>query len=57
MTKDDAIKLMRAIDGGDREEAHVSADEVLIEFLMTNGHREVAETWIDTKDRVGFWYA
>lgn len=57
MTKDDAIKLLLAIDGGDREEAHVSADEILIKFLMTNGHREVAEAWIDTKERVGFWYA
>jgi len=57
VTKKDAIKLLRDIDGSDEEKAHYSADEILISFLLANGYREVADAWIETSNRVGFWYA
>ena len=61
MNTDEALKkLASAADGKfiDNETIHTRADEVLLEFLKSNGHEEVAEAWekLDN-DCGGFWYA
>jgi hypothetical protein len=65
MTKDEAVAELSALDPGaydyyrhvDAEGAHMKADEILIEFLSTNGFDGISNAWTKAKDSCGFWYA
>ncbi len=58
MTEDEAIQKLDAIEGGDQENAHGEADDVLLAFLKANGFMRLAQAWHDVDDRCGgFWYA
>jgi len=57
MTKDEAITALNAIENGDSEIAHGQADDILLAFLKSNGHPEVALAWESAQDRATFWYA
>lgn len=54
MTREEAVEKLKALHkNGDRESAHVYADEILCEFLKSLGYSDVVEAW----DGVGKWYA
>ena len=58
MTKEEAVAALEAIDVGDTELAHITADNILLNFLYKNGFTEVADAWATTEDLCGgFWYA
>ena len=57
MTKDEAVTMLKCLDEGDNERAHAEADEILLEFLRTNGYEEIADAFEDAADRITFWYA
>lgn len=58
MTSDQAIFLLNELKKSvDKEDAHGQADKILLEFLRSNGHEEVAKTYEKVRDKVGFWYA
>lgn len=61
MTKEEAIKALNAIEGGEdcfRDEAHSEADKILLLCLRDNGFMEVAEAWKALDKRChGFYYA
>lgn len=64
MTKDEAIEALGQLvnkkygRGWDKESIHIEADKVLLNFLIANGHDEVAEAYLDLENHVeGFWYA
>jgi hypothetical protein len=57
MTQEDAIKQLRELDEDDEEAAHSEADEVLIRFLMASGFKDVADVYMEMRDKIGFWYA
>lgn len=57
MNADQAITLLASIDLNDAEQAHIEADEVLLRFLDTNGHLDIAEAYRRVREHtVGFWY-
>jgi hypothetical protein len=42
----------------DHEVAHIEADEVLLEFMRSQGHTAVVDAYLETKSDVGgFQYA
>lgn len=58
MTKEEAIKRLSEFrEWDDPEAAHVEADDILLEYLDSNGHKEVADAWKAVHSLVGFWYA
>lgn len=57
MSEDDAISELLSLSVGDREEAHVEADNILLEFLRKNGHESLADAYVDVRAAIGFWYA
>ena len=57
MTKEEAIAELDKL-GGDPEISHSSADEVLLQFLASNGHVDIVAAWYLVVKRCGgFWYA
>lgn len=57
MNADQAITLLASIDLNDAEQAHIEADEVLLRFLDTNGHLDIAEAYRRVREHAaGFWY-
>ena len=57
MTEDDAIKALQALTREDQELSHLDADNIVVDFLRSNGYPALAGMFETTRDRVGFWYA
>jgi hypothetical protein len=58
MTEQQAIDKLNALTGEDPKSEHLSAEEILKEFLNTNGASGVADAFDDASSRGrGFWYA
>ena len=58
MTPEQAIKRLKAMPAhGDSESLHGEAEDILLDFLRSQGHSEVANAFEEARDRVGFWYA
>jgi len=58
MTLEQAVEALNNIKAGDQEMAHGAADDILLEFLKTNGYVGLTDAWLDVDARVGgFWYA
>ena len=58
MTKEEAIKELNSINAGDTELAHVDADNVLINFLLSNGYEDIIQAYVEVDKRCGgFWFA
>ena len=56
MKENEAVeKIIKACKDFDIESAHISADEILIEFLAANGFKKLADTF--DKESRNFWYA
>lgn len=56
----EAVNKLNAIltwDSRDSERAHLDADSILLEFLMSQGFREVVDAYEKARSSVGFWYA
>jgi hypothetical protein len=49
MTNDEAVEALGNIEGGDAENAHCEADEILLKFLYANGFEDVADAWNDVE--------
>jgi hypothetical protein len=53
MTREEAIKKLNEINKEYRELAHIEADEILCQFLVSLGYQDVVDTW----DEIPKWYA
>lgn len=54
LTRDEALKRLRGLASDrDRERAHVAADDVLCQLLLTLGYGDVVKAWIDIEK----WYS
>jgi len=53
-----AVATLRELENSDdAEEAHGTADTVLLTLLRTMGAGEVSDAFIETRDKRGFWYS
>jgi hypothetical protein len=50
MTKEKALRLLKALDGKDQETAHMEADEILLQII---DDREIREAY----EAIEKWYA
>ena len=57
MNEQDAVDMLNALDNGDPESAHVTADDILCQFLRELGYIDAANAYDEACYRVGFWYA
>ena len=57
MTEKEAIEKLNKLQGTDQEAEHGVADDILVEFLKTNSHEELAHAFEECAERVVFWYA
>jgi hypothetical protein len=62
MIKEEAIMLLKKIESKpssevDPEQAHITADRILLYFLKTNGYDDLAEAYESTRERIGFFYS
>ena len=57
MTELEAIKKLNELSSGDPEVSHTQADDIVLEFLRSNGHHELVDAWEEAEARIGFWYA
>jgi hypothetical protein len=57
MTEQEAIATLNAIPRRDAEHAHAAADQLLVDFLRSNGHAALADAYDAFQEDVGFWYA
>jgi len=59
MTAIEALEALRALEGGDKEIDHSSADDILLAFLRNHDPacKDVANAYDDARERIGFWYA
>jgi hypothetical protein len=58
MNEREAIEKLEYLKGcGDSEAAHSLADKILLEFLKDNGAEDLARTFEEVREDVGFWYA
>ncbi len=55
MTLEQAVQDLNAIDGGDPERAHSTADDVLLRYLRANGGAALADAYDAVVDRCGWW--
>ena len=54
MTREEAIKLLQVEqECDDPEGAHINADKILCEFLISLGYADVVAEW----DKVKMWYS
>ena len=51
-----AIIEMQKIEDGDTEMAHIEAEAIILQFLRDSGHELLADSFEETKNRIGFWY-
>lgn len=56
MTPDQAITRLESISLDDTEQAHIEADRLLLQFLETHGHLEVANAYRRVREQAGFRY-
>jgi hypothetical protein len=47
--------LMEGVD--DPEQTHIEADAILLEFLHSQGYRNITKAYQELQEKVGFWYA
>lgn len=57
MGADEVIAALHALTDDDKEQAHIAADEMIVNFLRFIGEKEVADAYDETQARIGFWYA
>jgi hypothetical protein len=57
MTPSEAIEALKALDGRDKEENHIEADQILLETLWANGLSDVADAYVAARLRIKFYYA
>lgn len=57
MTSQESVQALNNLSGGDPEFAHRQAEDIIMEFLASNGMSEVSDAFQKAKDRIGFWYA
>ncbi len=58
MNREKAVELLKNIDCTDIEQAHIDADDILLEFLEHNEFKDVEEAYRDVEANCnGFWYA
>ena len=57
MTNEDAVARLTAIDAGDPEGAHGTADDIILEWIEANGGPEIAEAYADVVQRARWWGA
>ena len=55
-TPEEAVEQLERLNG-DPEQDHPEAEDILCATLRFLGHAEIAQEFIDARDRVGFWYA
>lgn len=48
---------LQAMDGCDPEAAHARADWLMCEALRLLGAGDIADAFLDARNRLGFWYA
>jgi len=54
MDKEEVIKkLKKLVDNDDQEMAHVEADQILMDFLVSLGYEDIVNAY----DEIGKWYA
>ena len=53
MTIEEAVYYLKHLDGYDVEVDHAKADEILLAFVP----EEVAATYNEVREKIGFWYA
>lgn len=56
MTSQEAVNALNNLPG-DPEIAHGQAEDIIMEFLASNGMGEVSDAFEKARDRIGFWYA
>ena len=57
MTSQEAVEALNNLSCGDPESAHGQAEDIIMEFLASNGMGEVSDAFEKARDRIGFWYA
>ena len=57
MTYNEAMQSLAALPDDDPERGHREAELILLQFMRTNGHPQIAERFEETRRRIGFWYA
>jgi hypothetical protein len=57
MTHEDVLQALETMQAGDNEAVHYAADDLLLNFLRSEGYNDIAEAYERARDRVGFWYA
>ena len=43
--------------GDDQDAAHSLAEDIICEYLVVIGAKQLADAFEEARDRVGFWYA
>lgn len=56
MTAEEAVSQLKNL-SRDPEEAHGKAEDILLEFLSSQGFGEVSMAFSQARDSIGFWYA
>lgn len=54
---DAVIRALHNLASGDNEADHARAEALLLQWIKDIGYASVAEAYLATKERVGFWYA
>jgi hypothetical protein len=57
MTSEEAVNKLEQLNRRDSEQAHIDADDILVEFLANQGFGAVADAFSKAQDDIGFWYA
>ena len=53
----EAMSALANLPDDDPEASHREAELILLAFLRTNGHPQIADRFEETRRRIGFWYA
>ncbi len=56
-SKKEIIQALRGLDQDDPESAHIRADDLLLDALLLAGMQDVADTYTEVSNRIGFWYS
>ena len=57
MTSEEAVNKLEQLNRRDSEQAHIDADDILVEFLANQGFGAVADAFSKAQDDIGFCYA
>jgi hypothetical protein len=55
--KEEIIQALSGLAQDDPESAHLRADDLLLEALLLAGMQDVADTYTEVSNRIGFWYS